>query len=799
MPLPMLLTRLPILLLGLAVVSACGGAQARKAKHMEKGQTFLASGNFQKARVEFQNALQIAPADAEARFENGVVDEKLGKVREAAQFYQGAIDVNPDHAGARANLARLYLFSGAPDRALDLIGAAILKHPDDAELLTIRAAGRLQKKDAAGAQADAERAVGLAPNNEDAVAVLAGLYTSAGHGDQARSLLENSVRAIPDTVDLRLALAQIYAGEGNQAKTEAMLLELARLRPKEISHRIRLAQFYVRANQVDAGERSLRRAIEELPAENELKLALVDLLASRRSPAAAEQELQALVAADAKNDDMKFALAGFYEANHQPEKAEVIYQGVIDGGKLSAAGLSARDRLAALRIQRKDVPGALKLIGEVLARSPRDDDALLLRGEISLANRDPRSAIADLRAVLRDQPNAVGVLRTLARAHMANGEPAIAEETLRSAMEANPKDMALRLQFAQLLAQLGKADQAKPIVAELVKQKPDNLDALDAEYRISMQTKDLITAKSAADSIVALRPKLAIGYLYEGMIAETGKRNDEALQFYANAVDMQPDTAEPLEAQIRLLVNSKRIAEALKRLDDLAARSPDNSFALNMKGTLLLANRRATEAQQAFKQAIARTPKWWMPYRGLAKAQLASKENPAVAMETLRNGESVVDQSDALGEELAALLEQLGRPDEAIAEYEKIIQRYPGSEVAANNLAMLLATYKKDSTSLDRAKALSARFADSANPFFLDTYGWVLFKRGDAAASVPVLIRVVEKAPDQAIARYHLGMAQSQAGDHSDARDNLMRAVNSGTRFSGLDEAKATLDKLTKT
>ena len=45
---------------------------------------------------------------------------------------------------------------------------------------------------------------------------------------------------------------------------------------------------------------------------------------------------------------------------------------------------------------------------------------------------------------------------------------------------------------------------------------------------------------------------------------------------------------------------------------------------------------------------------------------------------------------------------------------------------------------------------------------------------------------------------YHLGMAQSQAGDNSEARDNLMRAVQSGTRFSGLEEARATLDRLAK-
>ncbi len=111
---------------------------------------------------------------------------------------------------------------------------------------------------------------------------------------------------------------------------------------------------------------------------------------------------------------------------------------------------------------------------------------------------------------------------------------------------------------------------------------------------------------------------------------------------------------------------------------------------------------------------------------------------------------------------------------------------------------MLLVTDKKDAASLDRAKELSARFANSSNPSYLDTYGWVLFKRGDAAGAVPVLTRVVSKVPDAAVARYHLGMAQSLAGPSSEARDNLLRAVNSGTKFAGLDEAKATLDKLAK-
>jgi Flp pilus assembly protein TadD len=118
------------------------------------------------------------------------VDEKLGRTREAGQFYQATIDVSPDHVGARTALARLYLFAGASDKTLDLIKPALEKHPDDPELLTLRAAAHVQKKEIAEGQADAERAVQLDPASEDAVSALAGIYVSEKATDKAEALLE---------------------------------------------------------------------------------------------------------------------------------------------------------------------------------------------------------------------------------------------------------------------------------------------------------------------------------------------------------------------------------------------------------------------------------------------------------------------------------------------------------------------------------------------------------------------------------------------------------------------------------
>jgi tetratricopeptide (TPR) repeat protein len=783
--------------LGLAMlaVAGCGGGESRKAKHLEKGQQFLAAGNFEKARVEFRNALQIAPTDSEARYENGVVDEKLGNAREAAQFYRGAIDVNADNVQARVGLGRVYLISGAPDKALELIDPAFAKHPDDAGLLTVRAAARVQLKDPVAALADAQRAVQLAPTSEDAVSVLAGIHKSNGDTAKAIALLEDAVKRIPNTVDLRLELAQLYSDAGQEARTEEILVDLVRLNPTVISHRFRLAQFYARVNKVDDAERTLREGIKAMPQQRELKSGLVDFLAARRSREIAETELNGFIAQDPKDYALRFALAQFYEQGKDFPKAEAVYRQVIAAAELDGPGITARDRLAALRVQQNDAAGAEKLIAEVLAKSPRDNDALILRGNLALAQKDPKTAIADLRAVLRDQPNAVGVMRTLARAHLANGEPALAEETMRRAVDSNPTDGSARLDLAQLLIQLGKPEQAKPVVDALVKQQPNNVEALSAQFKIAAAMKDLVAAKAAANAVVAANPKLGLGYYFQGAVAETEKHPDDAIRFYSAALENQPGTTEPLQGLSRVLASQNRAPEALKRLDEVSAQFPQSAFAPNLKGEMLLSMKREPEAVAALKIAMEREPKYLPPYRNLAYVQLKNHDNDG-AIATLRDAITKVPAPEPLELELASLDEHLGKPNDAIEVYEAALRRNPNSDVAANNLAMLFVSYKKDQASLDRAKQLSARFSGSTNPDFLDTYGWVLYKRGDAAAAVTALQSALSKTPDSPVSLYHLGMAQALAGQPDAARDSLSRSLKSGKDFNGIAEAKAALDKL---
>jgi tetratricopeptide (TPR) repeat protein len=792
------LLTLGALVLALGAASGCSGGQARKAAHMQKGRNYLAAQNYQKARIEFQNALQIDPKDATARYEVGVIDEKLGRLLQAAQSYQAAIDAAPQHEylDATIALAKVMAMYGAPERALELVKPAFQKHPNEPELFVLRAVARAQLKDLSGAAADAEQATQLAPRNEDAIAALAGIFKAQGQTDEARALIERAVREIPGSAELRFMLARIYTDADRRDEAEAQYRKIIELQPAESTHRIRLAQFYSSSNQLDAAETTLRRALKDFPNDRTVKLSLVEFLSARRGRDVAQDELRKMIAAAPQEYDLQFALAKLYREVGENQKAEAVYRGVIGQERTNPPGLTARNGLAEIRMQQNDTGAALALANEVLVQNPRDNDALVIRGNIELARNDPRDAIADLRAVLRDQPDSAPVLRTLSRAHLANGEPQIAEEVMRRAVESNPNDPGLESDFAQLLTRLGKPDEANAVIAEAVEALPGNMQALNTQFRIAMTTKDLHRAQSAADAMVAQQPKLALGYMYQGVVAESEKRYEEALRLYTVAANLRPDAAEPVEAVVRLLSLMHRLPEALKRLDDVAARNPQDPLPLDVKGELLMQNGRFAEAKDAFRQAMALAPKWWPPYRGMAKAQVLGKENLADVIDGLRRAKGVVDPSERLSEALANLLVRAGRPDEAVAEYQEALRKYPKSDVAANNLAMLLVTYRSDTASLNQARELAARFVNSPSPAYRDTYGWVLYKRGEAAAAVPVLARIVAESPDAPVVRYHLGMAQALAGNRAEARDNLTRAIDSGQQFPGLDEAKSALERL---
>lgn len=784
-----------ILLCLVALQSGCGGAEARKLKYMERGQSYLAQGNYEKARIELRNVLQIEPDNALALYLSGEVAEKLNDYRTAAGMYQAAIDADPNHRAAIARLAKLFLFAGAADRALQLVEPALAKG-EDSQLLTVRGAARIQSGDAEGGLSDARRAVEVDPDNSDAIALLAATYRRSAKNDEALTLLREAVKRHPDDSALRLVLAQLYVQLEDRGSAETELTELVRLNPKEHKYRYQLAHFYLGQKNVDRAERVLRDAIAVEPDASELKLALSDFLATQRSRQQAERELRAFIAAEPDRAELRMGLGGFYERGGQLEQAEATYRDIIARERKEAPVLAVRNRIAAIKIGQGKLDDAQALLVEVLDENPRDNEALVLRANIAMAQRNAVAAIGDLRAVLRDQPTSSAILRALARAHAQNGDPALAEENLRAAVQYNPGDVDAHIELGAFLAQQGKSEQAITLLAQVANDAPQSMPAREALFRAQVTARQWDDALRTAENIKLLRPDQALGFYFAGLVEEARGTPQASTRQYERALEIQPDGAEALAALVRVLLQQKEPDAALARLQATVERHPQDAVARNLLGEVLLAEKRSAEALSAFEDAIARAPGWWVPYRGTALVQIADG-NLHGAIQAYERALKAVAPNDrgraTLWIDLATLYERQQRPEDAIRSYEQLLTLEPHSAVAANNLAMLLVTYRTDESSLDRARDLTAQFSGADGAAFLNTQGWVKYKRGEFDAALPLLAEAVEKVPESPVMRYHLGMAQYRVGRLSDARGNLERALTASNQFTGVAEARATL------
>jgi tetratricopeptide (TPR) repeat protein len=103
------------------------------------------------------------------------------------------------------------------------------------------------------------------------------------------------------------------------------------------------------------------------------------------------------------------------------------------------------------------------------------------------------------------------------------------------------------------------------------------------------------------------------------------------------------------------------------------------------------------------------------------------------------------------------------------------------------------------------AQGVVRRFPDE--PGYADTLGWVYYKKGLYSPAVEQLQKAVAKASarggDNALYRYHFGLALAGAGKKADARRELQTAqrlagqeASRGKQFAQADDLRKALESL---
>src|SRR5690606_44275 len=336
-------------MLGAASMSGCSSSEDRQAKYLERAQTALEKGDFDKARVDLKNVLQINAGNAQARLLFAKLEERQQNWPQMYANLNAAIEADPTLLEARIKLAELLIAANQPEDARKQIEKILAQDPNNTEGLAAQAGLLFREKKSDEAEAICKRILELKPGHVTATGLLAAIYGANDPG-KALATVDAGLQQTPDNTTLQLLRIQLLAKLQRSDDVIAAYNELIRQRPEAAIFPTQLANFYISQQRLEEAEKALRDAVTRLPDNNESKLILVDFQAKHRKPEDARSTLEQFSAANPDNYRLRTALARLYIALREIDKAEATFQYAIDKDSKSADAIDARNRLTELAL-----------------------------------------------------------------------------------------------------------------------------------------------------------------------------------------------------------------------------------------------------------------------------------------------------------------------------------------------------------------------------------------------------------------------------------------------------------------
>ncbi|HZQ90199.1 MAG TPA: tetratricopeptide repeat protein [Terriglobales bacterium] len=241
---------------------AAGESSAEE--HLAAAREFRQKIEWQKALVEYQEAVRLAPESAEAHAGLGWALSWKGDIDAAMGEEREALRLDPNLADAHYGLAWCLNQKEDHDAAIREYQEALRLKPDMVKAHYNLGIAYAEKKDFDNAIASCREAIRLKPSDADA------------HG----------------------ALAWVLSAKGDTANSEREYREAIRLKPDDLDNRFNLAILLDNNGQPDAALREYREAVRIKPESGEAHAHLADALRERGETKVAMSEYQRAIELD---------------------------------------------------------------------------------------------------------------------------------------------------------------------------------------------------------------------------------------------------------------------------------------------------------------------------------------------------------------------------------------------------------------------------------------------------------------------------------------------------------------------
>jgi tetratricopeptide (TPR) repeat protein len=156
----------------------------------------------------------------------GVAAMQLGQWQQAETLLREALELSPDDAQTRRNLAEALWHRGAAHEAMTHIAAAARLEPDDATIVVRAGEMALAAGARDAALADAEKAIRSNPQLAPAWALRGRVFRQMNQPDRAIADLQRALELAPQNPDILLDLAVMYRDRGQASRCLTTLHQL---------------------------------------------------------------------------------------------------------------------------------------------------------------------------------------------------------------------------------------------------------------------------------------------------------------------------------------------------------------------------------------------------------------------------------------------------------------------------------------------------------------------------------------------------------------------------------------------
>jgi tetratricopeptide (TPR) repeat protein len=772
--------------------SACTTPEKAKAQHVARGEALLKDKKFQEAAFEFRSALQIDEKLADAHWGLSKAYEGLQRYQEAFEEMRAVVELDPNNLDVRVKLGNYYLMGGKES------SAAV----SEAE----RLAKEVLQKD---------------QNHIEGHILMGSVLFAQNKKQEAFAELNHAVELDPKRIESYLSLARFHAMSGDTSTAEATYRRAISVSSNSAMAHYEYGKFLVQMSRVDDAEKEFELGVQVEPSNREARFVLASFYLVNKRYAKAEEAYKALAELDKDTPQGRSVLGDYYGATGRLDEAIAIYKEVVTKSPDYAPG---HYRLAELMLNRGDIANAKAEVEAILKKDTNDRQAMILRARIEMQSgdsNDMKAALADLREVLKQEPNSRAGTYFMAEASFRAGTIDQARVFAGDLERNYPNYLPGKLMQVQINLASGDAKGAMQSAAQLLdritKTTPDRdntpqmladlrVNALVAHGSAALQMRDTKTARQDFMSAHDVAPNSTDIYVNLAGVALAENKVDEAITYYNTALGIDSANFNSLRGLINIYAARNDTAKAHARIDQSIGQQPNNASLHFLKGQVYGFEKNAGGAEAEFRRALEIDPNYLAAYSALGALFVNTNQQDRAIAEYAKIVEKRPDNASAYT--LIGMLEMNRHNiDAAIDNYRKALAKDENAVFAANNLAWLYAEYNKGNMDEAVRLAQGAVQANPGVPSFADTLGWVYYKKGlygAAAEQLKKAVSVDEQAARQSNAlpsptyRYHLGVALAAKGDKAGARREIETALRLGEKanFAEVNEAKKTLATL---